>query len=68
MKEVQKMTPIKGQYVVDAQGHRKAVLLNLKDYSRLMKIIEDIRDVKFIHRHRHDKLVSMQEVHSRLKK
>ncbi|OGX06695.1 MAG: hypothetical protein A3G87_01000 [Omnitrophica bacterium RIFCSPLOWO2_12_FULL_50_11] len=62
------MSPIKGQYVVDAHGHRKAVLLNLKDYARLMKIIGDIRDVQFIHRHRHDKLVPMHEVHNRLKK
>lgn len=62
------MSPIKGQYLVDAQGHRKAVLLNLKDYTRLMKIIEDIRDVKFINRHQHEKLIPMQEVHNRLKK
>ncbi len=62
------MAPIKGQYVVDAQGHRKAVLLNLKDYARMLKIIQDIRDVKFIHRHQNEKLIPMHEVHSRLKK
>ena len=62
------MSPIKGQYVVDVQGHPKAVLLNFKDYKRLMKILEDMRDVKFIHRHQHEKLIPMPEVHSRLKK
>ena len=62
------MAPIKGQYVVDAQGHRKAVLLNLKEYQRLMKVVQDIRDVKFIHRHKNEKLIPMQEVHNRLKK
>ncbi len=62
------MSLIKGQYVVDAQGHRKAVLLNLKDYAWLMKVIEDMRDIKFIHRHQHEKLIPIQEVHNRLKK
>ena len=62
------MSDIKGQYVVDAHGHRRAVLLNLKEYKRLVKIIQDIRDVKFIHRHQNEKLIPMNEVHRRLPK
>ncbi len=62
------MSPIKSQYLVDAHGAPKAVLINFKDYQRMMKIIEDIRDVRFIHRHQHEKLVPMQDVHRHLKK
>lgn len=62
------MLPMKGQYLVDAHGSPKAVLINFKEYQKMMKMIEDIRDVRFIHRHQHEKLVPMQDVHRRLKK
>ncbi len=62
------MQRIRGQYLVDAQGHPKAVVLNVKDYKKMMKMIQDIRDARYIHRHRHEKLIPMQTVHRNLKK
>lgn len=62
------MSPIKGKYLVDSQGHPKAVVINLREYKRLMRIIEDLRDVKFIHRRQNEKLIPMEEVHRRLRK
>ncbi len=61
------MAPIKGQYLVDSKGRAKAVLINLRDYRRLMKLVQDLRDVKFIHRHRHEGLIPMEVVHRALK-
>ncbi len=37
-----------------------------KEYKRLMKIIKDLRDIKFIHRHKGEKLIPMREVHNHL--
>lgn len=62
------MAPIKGQYVVDSQGRPRAVLMNLKDYRKIMRLIEDMRDLKIIRRQRHEKLIPMQVVHDQLKK
>ncbi len=62
------MSSIKGQYLVDAQGHPTAVVVSIKDYRKMMKLIEDIRDARYVRRHRHEKLIPMQEVHRHLKK
>ena len=61
------MAPIKGQYVVNAKGKTTAVLIGLKDYQKMMRLLRDIRDVKFIHKHRHEKLIPMEEIHRNLK-
>ena len=62
------MQPIKGQYLVDAHGRPRAVVLDLQEYRKMMKLVEDARDAIYIRRHRQEKLISMQEVHRRLKK
>lgn len=66
--EVEKMSSIKGQYLVDAQGHPKAVVISIHDYRKMLKLMADLRDVRYIRRHRHEKLIPMQEVHRHLKK
>ena len=62
------MQPSKGQYLVDAQGRPKAVVLDLEDYKKMMKLVEDAGDAAYIRRHQHEKLISMQQVHRNLKK
>lgn len=38
------MTTNKTKYVVDGKGRKKAVLLNIKEYSRLMARMEELED------------------------
>ncbi|MEE9613888.1 MAG: hypothetical protein V3W31_02910 [Thermodesulfobacteriota bacterium] len=37
-------TDIKAKYVVDEEGHKTAVVINLKDYESLMESVEDLED------------------------
>ena len=58
----------KGQYLVDSNGRPKAVVLSLKDYKKMLRLFEDIRDASHIRRRRHEKLISMEQVHRNLTK
>ena len=63
------MRPIKGrEYLVDGRGQPKAVVLDLKEYQRMLKILTDLKDVEYIRRHQHEKLVPMEAIHRKLKK
>ena len=62
------MLQIRGEYVVDRKGHPKAVVLNLKEYERLLRLAQDGQDAAYIRKHRHEKLIPMEEVHRNLKK
>ena len=35
---------VKPKYLVDEKGHKKAVVLSLKEYETIMELIEDIED------------------------
>jgi PHD/YefM family antitoxin component YafN of YafNO toxin-antitoxin module len=35
---------IKPKYLVDEKGHKKAVVLSLKEYENIMELIEDLED------------------------
>lgn len=32
------------KYIIDEQGHKKSVILNLKEYKNLIELIEDLED------------------------
>lgn len=36
---------IKPKYLVDEKGHKKSVVLSLKEYKNIMELIEDLEDV-----------------------
>ena len=38
------VTRLSGKYVVDEKGQKKAVLLDIKDYSRLLSRLEELED------------------------
>lgn len=38
------MTITNPKYLVDKQGRKKAVLLNIQEYSRLLKRVEELKD------------------------
>ena len=35
---------IKPKYITDGKGHKKAVVINVKDYENLLEFIEDLED------------------------
>ena len=56
------------EYLVDSKGQPKADMLDLKEYQWMLKALTDLRDVEYIHKQRHEKLIPMEEVHRNLKK
>lgn len=38
------MTTVSTKYVVDSRGRKKAVLMNIKDYSKLVNYLEQLED------------------------
>lgn len=40
------MTPIKERYIVDEQGNRVGVLLDLADYQRLLEELEELECIR----------------------
>ncbi len=41
---IEALEAIKPKYIVDEKGHKKAVMINLKDYENLLESIEDLED------------------------
>ena len=41
------------QFVIDAKGHKKSVLLDVADYERLMQRLEDLEDALALDEARH---------------
>ena len=52
------------QYVVDAKGHKKGVILSLKRYQQLM---EDLHDLAVVAERREEPTISLDELKRRLK-
>lgn len=38
------MENIKPKYLVDEKGHKKSVMLSLKEYENIMELIDDLED------------------------
>lgn len=53
------------QFIVDAKGRKKAVLLSLKEYE---KLIEDLHDLAQVAERRDERTVSLKEMKRRLRK
>ena len=51
------------EYVVDATGNRKRVILPIEDYERLL---EDLHDLAVVAERRAEKPISMEEMKRRL--
>ncbi len=52
-------------YIVDRKGKKKAIIINIDDYERLM---EDLADLSAIATRRHEKSILWEEVKKRLKR
>ena len=53
------------QFVVDAKGRKKAVLLSVEQYEKLM---EDLHDLAIVAERREEQPISLAELKRRLKK
>ncbi len=54
----------KPQYITDEKGRKKAVILSMRDYRRLM---EDLYDVAVVRARRGDPTISHEELREQLK-
>lgn len=58
------MVMLHTQFLVDTKGRRHAVQLPLKEFRRLIEVIEDLEDIAYIKAHRHEPLIPMAKVHA----
>ncbi len=61
------MVKLHTQYVVNAKGRRHAVQLPLKEFRRLIDVIEDLEDIAYIKAHRHEPLIPLAKAHASVK-
>lgn len=50
------------QYVIDERGHRRSVLLSVKEYQELLESAQDVIDAALIEEVKDDPRVSWREV------
>jgi len=62
------MIPKKELYLVDNKGNKKAVVLDMKDYKKLLAHLEDLEDVKYVKEHMADETVPYDIVRKRLRR
>jgi hypothetical protein len=59
---------MKAQYVMNSAGRKTAVLLSIKEYEKILEMLEDYEDIKACHESRqrrsagHADLVSLEDV------
>ena len=58
-------TSKKEQFVVDAEGNKKSIVLPIKKFEQLM---EDLHDLAVVAERREEKPISLEEMKRRLKK
>jgi len=59
------MAKFEGQYVVDKEGQRRAIILPIEEYEELL---EDLHDLAIIAERRDEPTISFEELKQRLKK
>ena len=56
------------QYITDEKGKKKAVILDLKEYEKLVRALEDLEDKKAFLSVIREKAIPYGEIESRMKK
>ena len=56
------------QYIIDNKGHKKAVILDIKYYEKLLHALEEIEDKKAFASVAEEKTVLYSDIETRLKK
>lgn len=55
------------QFIINDQGKRKGVILNMTQYRKILELLQDIEDLQYIKKHKRDKQISLDEFVSALK-
>lgn len=58
------MSALEEQYVIDAKGKKKAVILSLDRYERLL---EDLRDLAVVAERREEETICLEDMKQRLR-
>ena len=56
------------QYITDGKGKKKAVIIDIKEYERLIHALEELEDKKAFLSVVHEKSIPYGEIEARLKK
>lgn len=55
------------KYIVDENGKRKSVVLDIKEFKKIMQVVEDLDDLRHITKRRKEKKISLEDFVSDLK-
>jgi PHD/YefM family antitoxin component YafN of YafNO toxin-antitoxin module len=58
----------RAQYITDDKGKKKAVILDIKEYEKLLRALEDVEDKKAFRSVAREKSVPYGEIEARLRK
>lgn len=59
---------LKEKYIVDEKGEKKSVVLDIKEFKKIVRIVEDLEDLRHIIKHRKEEKISLEDFISELKK
>jgi PHD/YefM family antitoxin component YafN of YafNO toxin-antitoxin module len=57
-------TPVKEQYIIDAEGNKTAIILSIEQYEQML---EDLHDLAIVAERRTEQPVSLANMHEWLK-
>lgn len=60
-------TPKKEKYIVDSQGKKTAVVLDIKEYKKILERLEDLDDIRYVKEHLAEESVPYEAVRRRLR-
>lgn len=56
------------KYIVDEKGRKKSVVLDIEEFKKIVQIIEDLEDLRYIIKHRKDEKISLDDLIRNLNK
>ena len=60
------MIPLKKEtYIVDKRGKKKAVIIDMKEYQKLLERLEDLEDIKYVKEHIAEESIPYETVRRR---
>jgi len=59
---------LREKYIVDEKGKKKSVVLDIKEFKKIVQIVEDLEDLRYIIKHRKAERISLDEFIKNLNK
>lgn len=56
------------KYIVDEKGNKKSVVLDIKEFKKIVRVVEDLEDLRHIIKHRKEERISLDDFISELRK